>query len=151
MTTHFRTLLLLGFTALSVSLSGCILETTSDGKSSGSCLNLQYFEVDWLVDNGDNTARLPCGTTPNTSVELILRSGTTYVIDGVCTEAYHYNWSGVTQAGVAAGDYVTSFRLLRTDNGAELSPGGLLPGPSPQNPSIPACANVVLTYEFPLM
>lgn len=158
MTTKFRTLLLLGLTGLAGLLPGCILETTDNsspgpgyGPGPSSCLASQYFEVDWLMDNGVGTARQPCGALPNTSVELVLASGTTYVVDGLCDEAFKYNWSGFTQSGVAAGDYVTRFRLLRTDTGTVLSPGGSFPGSSSINPAIPACAPVTVAYEFPLM
>ena len=150
MTTHFRTLLLLGFTALGSGLGGCVVETTSDHGGTNCAAN-RYFNLVWLADNGVGTARQPCAATPNLSVELILGSGTTYIVDGLCDDSYNYNWSCVTAAGVAVGDWVASFRLLRTDNRAELSPGGTFPGPSTSNPAMPACASVALTYEFPLM
>jgi hypothetical protein len=151
MTIRFRTLLLLGFTALTASLSGCFVETTS-GNGGSSCSTQRYFEVQWLADNGVGTAPLTCGSLSfGTSVGLVLGSGVSYVVDGACNDQYKYNFDGYTQAGVGTGDYVSSFSLLRTDTHAVISPGGTLPGPSVQNPAMPSCSSVVLTYEFPLM
>jgi hypothetical protein len=45
MTTYLRTLLLLGFTGLAASSSGCILETTSGGGgNASSCSTERYFQ-----------------------------------------------------------------------------------------------------------
>jgi|GEM_PF-6268237 len=150
MTTHFRTLLLLGFTALASGLGGCVVETTSD-QGGSSCAASRYFDLVWFADNGVGTARQPCAATPNTSVELVLGSGTTYIVDGFCDDSLNYNWRGSTPGGLPIGDYVASFRLLRTDTRAELSRGDTFPGPSSANPAMPACGFVALTYEFPLM
>lgn len=151
MTTKFRTLLLLGFTALAASLSGCFVETTSGNGSDASCASERYFEVRWLVDNGVGTAPQACAALPPVSVGLVLNSGVSYAIPGSCNDTYTYNYDGVTQAGVPTGSYVTSFDLLRSDTGAVLSRGGTWTGPSADNPAMPSCSHVTLTYEFPLM
>ena len=76
MTTHFRTLLLLGFTALTVSLSGCFVETTHDRGGGPECAAYQYFQVYWSVDNGNPNAPLLCGQVPPSHVELVTNNGT---------------------------------------------------------------------------
>jgi hypothetical protein len=148
MARYLRTLLLIGLTGGLGALSGCIVESSG---SSGSCAAGQFITVQWLLDNGAGTAPLTCAAAPLTSVELTMASGgPPLVVSGGCNDTYHYNWYGETPLGVVipAGDYVTAFRLLRSDTLAELAPGGTFAGPSAVNPAVPACQSVALTFEF---
>lgn len=149
MTTHFRTLLLLGFTALTASLSGCIVETTHDRGDGPQCAPYQYFQVYWSVDTGNPNAPLLCDQVPPSHVELLTNNGTYQVGVGCRATPYMgfvFDFLGSTNSGIPVGTYVTSANLVSDANGAVLSTA---PGSGGQY-SIPACNSVILSFLFSL-
>jgi hypothetical protein len=148
---YFRTLLLLGLTGGVGAASGCIVETSDGpGPSSAACAANRTIAVEWWMDDGIGTPRLACAASPPAEeVELRMASGAQYLVPGTCDDTQSYNWYGRTAAGVDPQDYVTHFRLIAADTGAELSPGDSFASPSPINPTVPACQPLFLTYQFP--
>jgi hypothetical protein len=150
MTTRFRTLLLLGFTALAGLSSGCIIETTSTPNNNG-CLDSQYFNVKWEVDDGTLASMFSCGATPPSHVLLTTNTG--IVLDvgracqdgGLCSDGSPCNWSGSTNGGIPVGTSVILARLISDLDGMLLSSA---PGP---NVVIAPCTPVELGFQFPLM
>lgn len=145
----FRTLLLLGFTALAGTLSGCIIETTS-GNNSASCRDNQYFNVRWEVDNGSLATMFPCELTPNSHIELTTNTGTLLAVgeqcvpNGVCSDGSPCNWAGSTVGDVPVGTYAVLATLLSDVNGAVLSSA------TPPPLAIARCTSVDLSFQFPL-
>lgn len=75
MTTIIRTLMLLGFTGLVAGASGCIIETTSNnGNGSQTCLQNQYFVVDWGADHGPGTIPLTCSEMSSRGLSVLLHT-----------------------------------------------------------------------------
>ena len=148
MTTNFRTQLLLGFTVLAGALSGCIIETTSGGHPSGTCLENQFFNVRWEIDNG--STMFSCAAAPAASVRLSTTNGQILAVgrdclDGrTCADGTPCNFSGSTDSGIPAGTIVAGASLISDTNGALLS--------SSEAPrlAIGACSAVELGFEFPI-
>lgn len=147
MNTHFRTLLLLGFTALAVSSSGCIIETTTDAKPS--CQEDQYFNVTWEVDQGPSAISLFCGETPPSHVTLVTNSNAELAVgaacqDGaLCTDGVTIcNWAGSTNGNIPVGTAVTLAKLISNVDGSLLSSAVAVQVP------IAACRPVELSFLF---
>lgn len=151
MTTHFRTLLLLGFTALTASLSGCFVETTHD-RGGPRCAVDQYFQVYWSIDNGNANAPLACGQEPSSHVELVTSTGD-YPVGKECRPTtymgYGYNFAGSTYDGVPVGTYVITAKLVSDINGALLSEFTLDPSDYGTYPISP-CAPMTHAFAFSL-
>ena len=158
MTTKFRTLLLLGLTAFAAaSLSGCILETSSGsggygGPPSGSCLDNQYFVVQWEVDNGANTTPLACAQI-SAHVELTLNTVPASVLTipaQSCDNRQLYNFVGASNTQITVGTAVTSASLISDSSataGSVLSTAAV--PPNLQAPIV-ACTSTVVSFQFPL-
>jgi hypothetical protein len=155
MTTHFRTLLLLGFTALVASLSGCILETTSGpGGNASGCSTERYFQVYWSIDNGPATTPLTCTQAPASHVELDTSTGT-YAVGQECRATRYmgfvFDFVGSTVDGLPAGTYVTAANLI-SDGDAFAVRGTVLstaPGAGPTY-AIGSCTSTIVAYPFSL-
>jgi hypothetical protein len=157
MTTKFRTLLLLGLTAFAASLSGCILETSSGsggygGPSGGTCLDSQYFVVQWEVDNGTNTTPLACDQI-SAHVELTLNTVPATILTipvQTCDNRLLYNFAGYSNTRLAVGTAVVSASLISDSSataGTVLSTAGI--PPNLQYPIV-ACTSTVVSFQFPL-
>jgi hypothetical protein len=146
MTTHFRTLLLLGFTGLSALVSGCIIETSSSGPSA-TCADYQYFTVEWEVDRGSVATMLPCSLTPPSTVEVTTNTGLVLsLLTPTCDDRQFYNWRSTTGSGLAVGTTLVAADLV-ADTGDLLSFADV--PPNKQFP-IASCAPASLSIQFPL-
>lgn len=145
----FRTLLLLGFTALTATLSGCIIETTSSGGSSANCAENQYFNVRWGVEQSLGV-NFTCVATPASHVVLSTNAGTLLDVgancqDGrTCSDGTPCNWAGSTFDGLAVGTRVVSASLISDIDGSLLSSSD-----APQI-AIQRCTSVELGFLFPI-
>jgi hypothetical protein len=147
MTKNFRTLLLLGFTALAGMLSGCIVETSNGpGPGNGACLTNQYFAVQWEVDTG-NGVPLTCGQSPDATVVLTTNASTFMDVGRSCQDGTRYNWTGITNP-VAAGTIAVAATLFAADG---VTPLSSVTVPPSLQVAIPNCNSVLLTFEFPLL
>jgi hypothetical protein len=166
MTTNFRTLLLLGLTALT---SGCIVETTSSGPGYGSpaCLDSQFFDVDWGADHGPGTIPLTCAdlSAMGSSVRLTTTAAPPFDTlrpqffldcrDGVgrvCSDGSPCNSQGTTAAGVPAGTEVVMAELVDVAGNmlstADGPTGCGLGGVS--GCALPSCHSLILGFPFTL-
>ena len=156
MTTKLRTLLLLGLTGLGGVLPGCILETTDSpgpyGPGPGSCLDSQYFVVQWEVDNGTGTTALGCSQTPPSHVEVTLNTSIVPLVipASTCDDRVLYNFQGTSDTQIPVGTTVISASLISDVSG---SAGAVLStAPVPANLQVPivACSYTLLSFQFPL-
>lgn len=145
----FGTLLLLGFTVLAGSLSGCIIETTSSGPGTGtSCLENQFFNVHWAVEQSFNV-NLSCQATPPSRVVLSTNTGGLLAVGQECSESLACsdgtpcNWRGSTVDGIAEGTFVTTATLQSSD-------GVVLDSIQAVEAAILRCTRVELNFIFEL-
>ncbi|HEY4184206.1 MAG TPA: hypothetical protein VGP07_04020 [Polyangia bacterium] len=134
MTKKFGTLWLLGVTALVACAAGCI-ETGGrsrydNGDSNGgqSCLDSQYFTVQWGIDHGPGTISLTCAeiSTQASHVELttsavapddlLIPSYNLSCHDGwTCADGSPCNMRADTVSGLPVGTAVLSASLVGSD------------------------------------
>lgn len=150
MTTHFRTLLLLGFTGF-VALSGCIIETTGNknpGPNAPACTENQYFQVYWSIAANANTTPWTCNQAPAATVELVTNNGT-YRVGRECRLQQYmglvFDFAGSTLA-VPVGTYVVTSNLVSDADGTVLS---VAPGAGPQY-AVQSCRYVEIAHAFEL-
>ena len=156
MTRQIGTLWLLGLMALAPA-AGCI-ETVHDrgGGPSQSCLDLQYFTVDWGVDHGPGTIALTCSaiaamashvelsTNAAPPNDVLIPSYNLYCQDRLtCTDGSPCNLSADTASGIPVGTYVGAASLVASD-GTVLSTA---PGPGAAY-GITSCDGAVLQFPF---
>lgn len=151
MTKNFRTLLLLGFTGLALTLSGCFVETTSNNGGGAACGTNQYFQVYWSADNGPGTNPLYCDQVPASHVELLTNTGT-YRVGIECRATNYMNFTfdfvGSTN-NVPVGTYVITANLVDNVTSQVISSSNA----DPQyyaTYSIQACRRLELGYLFSL-
>jgi hypothetical protein len=149
MTTYLRTLLLLGFTVLTGSLSGCFVETTHDRAGPGCAVD-QYFQVYWSVE--DLNGPFPCGDDPPSYVRLVTNHGN-YEVGKQCRltkyMGFVFDFAGSTLDGIPVGTYVIRAELVSDPDGTVLSksiqdPGGY------RDYSIAACSPMTHAFAFAL-
>jgi len=152
MSRHWRTLLLLGFTCAAGGLSGCFVETggNRNNNSSQACLDSQYFNVQWEMDNG--TAATPlsplqCAQAPVSHVELTTTANQILQVGQGCTDGPYYNFLGSSQSGIPAGTVIRTANLISNSTNKPLSTAEIPPS---AQVAMPRCARVELTFEFPL-
>ena len=147
MTTHFRTHLLLGFTALVASLSGCILETSSGGGGGNSCAENRFFEVYWSVDDAAGTFICTDPPADRSHVELDTSTGT-YSVGVECRATRYmgfiFDFAGSTVSGIPTGTYVTTANLVLDGSTTVISHA---PGAGAAF-AMPACDSVTVAYPF---
>jgi len=110
----------LGFTALALtlSLSGCIIDATPS--TSNSCADNRYVTVDsWSIEKNSTGAPLSCDQAGASSVYMYLGS---YTTSWPCSD-----YTGSTVSGIPQGTYSTYLQLL-SNGGSVLSDTSLSSG-----------------------
>jgi hypothetical protein len=133
MTKRLGTLWLLGFTAMLAATAGCI-ETHGSGYNHGggggsqSCLDSQYFTIEWGIDHGQGTIPLTCAeiatmashieltTTAAVPDDVLIPSYNLYCHDGLtCSDGSPCNMTADTVSGLPVGTAVISASLVGSD------------------------------------
>ena len=158
MTKQLGTLWLIGFMATVATAAGCIDTGPSHrrGGNGSSCVDYQYFTVQWGIDHGPGTVPLTCNqiSAMGSHVELttnvappdatLIPSYNLYCQDGAtCSDGSPCNMSADTVSGLPVGTFVTEADLIGGD-GSVLSSS---PGQGPQY-DITDCDGWVLPYTF---
>lgn len=158
MTKQLGTLWLLGFMGMLAPGAGCI-ETVHDrggGYGSSSCLDNQYFTVEWGIDHGDGTIPLTCSEISTMASHVQLATNAPAPNDALipsynlscqdaltCPGGSSCNVSADTASGLPVGTAVVTASLLASD-GTVLSTS---PGQGAKY-EITSCGGWILPFTF---
>lgn len=108
--THItRTLLLCGVTLSAAALTAC-----GGGGDGGSCINHQFINVGYSIDDGPNTPQLSCEATRSYQVGLVLTDGSNQVLEvgnGDCSDTADPQYLGSTD-DLSPGQYTYNVVLF---------------------------------------
>ena len=160
---QFRTLWFIGVMGLAVAAAGCIETGSSRGRydNSPTCLDNQYYTVQWGIDHGFATLALSCSeigpmashvelTTTATYPDDVLAAGYNLDCDDrrVCSDGSRCNMMGDTVSNLPVGTTVTSAALIGSDN-TVLSTAVINPADYASY-TLTACQSLVLPFVFTL-
>ena len=161
---QFRTLWLMVFMGLLVPVAGCIETGDRPAHRGGSqsCLDSQFFTVQWGIDHGAGTIPLTCAEV-GTMASHVRLTTTALAPDDVLVAAYnlecHDGWTcsdgspcnmvADTVVDLPAGTTATSASLIGSD-GTILSPADIPATSYPDYALSRACQSLVLGFNFTL-
>lgn len=160
---QFRTLWFIGVMGLAAAAAGCIETGRSPGRrdTSPTCLDSQYFTVQWGIDHGIGTLALTCSDIGTMASHVELTTTGTYPDDvlapaynldcddrRICSNGSRCNMMGDTVAELPVGTTVTSAALIGSDN-AVLSTAVIDPADYPSY-TLTSCQSLLLPFIFTL-
>ena len=160
---QFRTLWFIGIMGLAATGAGCIETGRSPGRydTSPSCLDAQYFTVQWGIDHGPGTIGLACRDIATMASHVELTTTASYPDDvlvaaynldcddrWVCSDGSRCNMMADTVVDLPVGTTATSAALIGNDN-AVLSTAVIAPVDYDLY-TLTACQSLVLPFVFTL-
>lgn len=162
---QFRTLWFIGVMGLVAGAGGCIDTGPGPGVgrrgSSQSCLDSQYFTVQWGIDHGPGTLALSCADIAAMASHVELTTTAAYPDDvlvaaynlecnerWVCSDGSRCNMVADTVVDLPVGTTATSAALIGSDN-AVLSTAVIDPVDYPSY-TLTACQSLVLPFVWTL-
>jgi hypothetical protein len=160
---QIRTLWFIGVMGLAVAAAGCIETGPHHGRydNSPTCLDNQYYTVQWGIDHGVGTLGLSCSEIGTMASHVELTTTATYPDDvlvaaynldcndhRVCSDGSRCNMQADTAFDLPVGTTATSAALIASDN-TVLSTAVIDPVDYDLY-TLTACQSLVLPFVFTL-